>query len=133
MNYNFYYATVKALGTGSFSCGKEPGWINIEESKAGYFVIWTSGEHHHIPTLNLPAVSINYKPTGPFNFYKSVLTMWPVRDTQEQQIYLEFLNKKITAAYNNQTTFVHEQYQQKSIKKHISAVFMVILLILVLI
>ena len=85
------------LGEGLHSCGWFGGWITVESNGDGYDVMWCSGKYTHNPLFG-SAISVEFFNNQIGWVFKSAISMWPVRDEDEQQNWAEWIKEKVSKA-----------------------------------
>lgn len=91
---------LQAIGPGLHKCGWVKGYLEVEQTTAGYCLLWTNQKDHHQPLFG-PAVSLEINAaTGEISqVFKSVLRMHRVTDPEEIKTFTEFIIKKIDLVY----------------------------------
>lgn len=89
--------SLELLGEGIHHCGWWKGYIEVEKTGQGWYVMWCSEKTTHCPLFG-PAVSVHFLRDRVGLVCKSAISMWPVRDETEKEHWIDWLKKKVRRA-----------------------------------
>ncbi len=86
--------------TGSIPVGGFGGWIHIKKEDDGTIdVMWTSGEDDHCRAFHGPCYSVGYQDRKPISWYKTALSLWPIKNEWDRAYAASFIEAKIEKAF----------------------------------